>query len=271
MGRLNATSGIVLGAGNSFPKTMAKLQRPDLVPPGTRTLNIMDIGRHLADDDIDAAAARARYLQSQSRRRACRPEPHAEGPDARGPVPRRHRHRDDREHGSSAISCCLRRRTSSATTSIRAYGHHWLQRGEAAIPPVGDALPNTEIFRRLAARFGFDEPCFKAIRPRIDGRCNRRRHIRACAACARARSRSKEALRMSAADGRPLALFDNGDASDALGQGRAGLRHARRALGRRGAPRRLPASGDQAAAVADLAGLRQAHLLDLAGARRQAR
>ena len=24
------------------------------------------------------------------------------------------------------------------------------------------ALPNTEIFRRLAARFGFDEPCFKA-------------------------------------------------------------------------------------------------------------
>jgi hypothetical protein len=52
MGRLNATSGVVLGAGNSFPKTMAKLQRPDLLPPGTRTLNIMDIGRHLADEDI---------------------------------------------------------------------------------------------------------------------------------------------------------------------------------------------------------------------------
>jgi anaerobic selenocysteine-containing dehydrogenase len=52
MGRLNATSGIVLGASNSFPKTMAKLQRPDLVPAGTRTLNIMDIGRHLTEDDI---------------------------------------------------------------------------------------------------------------------------------------------------------------------------------------------------------------------------
>ena len=38
-----------------------------------------------------------------------------------------------------------------------AYGHHWLQRGEAAIPPVGEGLPNTEIFRRLAARFGFTE------------------------------------------------------------------------------------------------------------------
>ena len=30
------------------------------------------------------------------------------------------------------------------------------------IPPVGEALPNTEIFRRLAKRFGFTDPCFKA-------------------------------------------------------------------------------------------------------------
>src|SRR5437773_6693340 len=42
------------------------------------------------------------------------------------------------------------------------YGHHWLQRADAVIPPAGESLPNTEIFRRLAASFGFDEPCFKA-------------------------------------------------------------------------------------------------------------
>src|SRR5258705_10952143 len=29
-----------------------------------------------------------------------------------------------------------------------------------AIAPLGEALPNSEIFRRLAARMGFDEPCF---------------------------------------------------------------------------------------------------------------
>jgi len=39
---------------------------------------------------------------------------------------------------------------------------HWLQRAEPVIPPQGEALPNTEIFRRLAARFGFDDPIFKA-------------------------------------------------------------------------------------------------------------
>ena len=88
-----------------------------------------------------------------------------------------------------------------------AYGHHWLQRGEAAIPPVGEALPNTEIFRRLAARFGFEESCFKAtdrelMDEAIDGSDPRMRGIRP------SEIPVEEALRMSAADGRPLALFD---------------------------------------------------------------
>jgi anaerobic selenocysteine-containing dehydrogenase len=30
-----------------------------------------------------------------------------------------------------------------------------------AIAPVGESLPNTEVFRRLAARMGFAEPCFR--------------------------------------------------------------------------------------------------------------
>ncbi|MBL8998807.1 MAG: molybdopterin oxidoreductase family protein, partial [Gemmatimonadetes bacterium] len=53
LGRLDAASGIVLGAGNAFPRTPARLTRPDLLPPGgTRTLNILDIGRHLVHDDL---------------------------------------------------------------------------------------------------------------------------------------------------------------------------------------------------------------------------
>src|SRR5438093_5043343 len=41
--------GLVNGAGHAFPKTLARLQRPDFVPPGTRTLNIVDVGQHLLD------------------------------------------------------------------------------------------------------------------------------------------------------------------------------------------------------------------------------
>jgi anaerobic selenocysteine-containing dehydrogenase len=41
-----------------------------------------------------------------------------------------------------------------------AYGHAWLQRAEPVIPTVGDSLPNTEIFRRLARAFGFGDAMF---------------------------------------------------------------------------------------------------------------
>ena len=42
----------------------------------------------------------------------------------------------------------------------KSYGHLYMLANNAAIEPLGEALPNSEIFRRLAARMGFDEPCF---------------------------------------------------------------------------------------------------------------
>src|SRR5207253_2561820 len=44
LGKLGRSSGIVLGSRNAVPKTPSKLTRPDLIPPGTRTLNILDVG-----------------------------------------------------------------------------------------------------------------------------------------------------------------------------------------------------------------------------------
>jgi anaerobic selenocysteine-containing dehydrogenase len=88
------------------------------------------------------------------------------------------------------------------------YGHHWLQRAEPAIPPVGESLPNTEIFRRLAARFGFTEPCFTATDeelmddaldiadPRLGG-------VRP------SRIPTGKAMQMTTPDGKPLVLFEN--------------------------------------------------------------
>ncbi len=43
----------------------------------------------------------------------------------------------------------------------KSYGHLYALANNAAIAPVGEALPNSEIFRRLAARLGFEEPCFR--------------------------------------------------------------------------------------------------------------
>jgi len=43
----------------------------------------------------------------------------------------------------------------------KSYGHLYVLGNNPAIAPVGESLPNSEMFRRLAARMGFDEPCFK--------------------------------------------------------------------------------------------------------------
>ena len=42
-----------------------------------------------------------------------------------------------------------------------AYGHYYAQLARPAVAPPGEAKSNVEIFRLLAGRMGFDEPCFQ--------------------------------------------------------------------------------------------------------------
>lgn len=45
--------------------------------------------------------------------------------------------------------------------ALFSWGHHYLTYNEPAIAPIGEAKPNSEIFRLLAARLGFTDPCFR--------------------------------------------------------------------------------------------------------------
>lgn len=158
-GRLGA--GVFAKPGFAFPATPAKLQRPDLAPEGTRTLNIVDVPRHILKDDVDPPI-RAVFLYNhnavcthpdQNRLRAAllREELFIVGCDV------------EMNDSMSYADVILPAATHFEFDDIySAYGQAYLQRAEAVIPPVGDSLPNTEIFRRLAARFGFDDPIFKA-------------------------------------------------------------------------------------------------------------
>ncbi|TWT05821.1 molybdopterin-dependent oxidoreductase [Reyranella sp. CPCC 100927] len=207
MGKLSATSGIVLGASHAVPKTMAKLQRPDLMPAGTRTLNILDVGRHLERDDIDPPL-RALFIynhnplvvhadQNRLKRGLARDDIFLVGIEI---AMTESMHYCDVVLPSATHFEC--------DDLYGAYGHHWLQRAEAVIAPVGESLPNTEIFRRLARRFGFDDDCFAAsdsmlMDDAVDGSHPRLRGV------VPSRIPTSQALRMTAPDGRPLALFDN--------------------------------------------------------------
>ena len=153
--------GLVNGAGFAFPKTPRRLQRPDLVPPGTRTLNIIDVGAHLLDERLDPPikavfvynhnAVVVHPDQNRLRRGLLRDDLFVVGSDVAMT--------DSMRYADIVLPAATH---FEHPDLYPAYGTHWLQRAERVIPPQGEALPNVEIFRRLAARFGFTDPIFTA-------------------------------------------------------------------------------------------------------------
>lgn len=202
LGRLGNGSGLVLGASSAFRKTVAKLQRPDLAPAGTRTLNILDMGRHLAEDDIDPPL-RAVFIynhnplvvhpdQNRMRRGLAREDVFTVGLDVA------------MNESMAYCDIVLPGATHFEYSDLYAsYGHHWLQRAEAVIPPLGESLPNTEIFRRLATRFGFNDPCFAASDEALMDDAIDLGDIRPSTLS------TQHAMQMRGKDDKPLVLFEN--------------------------------------------------------------
>jgi anaerobic selenocysteine-containing dehydrogenase len=153
--------GLVNGASFAFAKNPRALQRPDLVPPGTRTINIVDAGRDLLDPDL-APPITALFVynhnplvvhpdQNRMRRALAREDLFVVGCDVVMT--------DSLAYADVVLPACSHFEHDDL---YPAYGTHWLQRAEPVIPRQHQALPNTEIFRRLAARFGFTDPAFAA-------------------------------------------------------------------------------------------------------------
>jgi len=157
LGRRGA--GILAKSGLSFPTTPEKLQRPDLIPSGTRMLNIVDVGRHLLNDDLDPPL-RSIFIynhnpiathpdQNRMIRALSRPELFITGIDVVMT--------DSMKYCDVILPAASHFEFDDIYGS---YGHSYLQRAEPVIPCVGESLPNTEIFRRLAKAFGYDDPMF---------------------------------------------------------------------------------------------------------------
>lgn len=156
-GRLGA--GVFAKPGLAVPKTPDRLQRPDLIPEGVRTFNIVDVGKALLDDALDPPI-QAVFIYNHN--------PVATHPDQA--TMRRGLAREDLfvcgadvAMTDSMAMCDVVLPAASHfeyADIYGAYGASYLQRAEPAIPCVGESAPNTEIFRRLAARFGYDDPLF---------------------------------------------------------------------------------------------------------------
>jgi anaerobic selenocysteine-containing dehydrogenase len=150
--------GALLSSSGTYPTDAAALERPDLIQGTPRTINMSAIGDALtraSDPPI-----RAIYVYNSN--------PVAVAPDSTRVVAGFSRpdlfcvvHEIFRTDTADYADILLPATTQLEQTDIHgSYGHLYVQANNPAIAPIGEALPNTEVFRRLAARMGFTESCF---------------------------------------------------------------------------------------------------------------
>jgi anaerobic selenocysteine-containing dehydrogenase len=151
--------GILLSTSGTFPINYAALQRADLIPSGTRTINMNELGKALTE--VDDPPVKALFVYGSN--------PAAVAPD----LERIHQGlmRDDlfvvvhEQFPTDTVEYAdivLPATTQLEQADIhKAYGQLYIAWNTPAIAPLGEAVPNTELFRRLAARMGFDDPCFR--------------------------------------------------------------------------------------------------------------
>ncbi len=159
-GNFGAPGAGVCDVSGYFPVDDDALTRPDLARSPVREFNVLDLPRHVADPG-DETPLKALFIynhnpvavhprQREMRAALLREDLFVVGADV------------SMTDSMACADVILPAATHLEYGDLHtAYGHHYLQRSAPVLPPVGEALSNTEMFRRLAARFGFDEPCFQ--------------------------------------------------------------------------------------------------------------
>jgi anaerobic selenocysteine-containing dehydrogenase len=150
--------GVLLSSSGTYPVDYFALERPDLIHGSPRTINMSAIGDALLD--ARDPPVRAIYVYNSN-------------PVAVAPESGKVRAGFARADLFCVVHEIFRTDTADfadillpATTQLEqidvhtSYGHLYTLANNKAIEPLGEALPNTEVFRRLAARMGFSEPCF---------------------------------------------------------------------------------------------------------------
>ncbi len=157
--------GLLLSNSGQFPIDKAALQRPDLLAGRSpRTLNMSTIGNHLLAEATDTFGPKVEALiVYNSNPVAVAPE---SGQVVKGfaredlfTVVLEHFQTDTADYADYVLP---------ATTQLEhwdvhpAYGHTDVLLNRPAIAPMGQAKPNTQIFRELAAHMHLTDSCFDA-------------------------------------------------------------------------------------------------------------
>jgi anaerobic selenocysteine-containing dehydrogenase len=152
--------GAILSTSKLYPFNTAALERPDLVPPGTRTINMNHLAEALAGE-LPGPPVRALFVYNAN--------PGAVNPDQRRVLEGLRRedlftvvHEQFQTDTADYADVLL-----PATTQLEhfdlhgSYGHMYVQANQPAIAPLGEAKCNTDVFRVLARAMGFETELFE--------------------------------------------------------------------------------------------------------------
>ena len=158
-----AAGGVQLSSSGTFRKNLAALQRPDLMARQPRTINMSTIGDDLLRPASPEFGPQIKALiVYNSNPVAVAPEsPKVAAGFAREDlftVVLEHFQTDTADYADIVLPATTQLEHTDAHS---AYGHLYMMANNPAIAPLGEAKPNTEIFRLLAARMGLDDPCFR--------------------------------------------------------------------------------------------------------------
>jgi len=153
----DAAGGVVLSTGDWYAMNHAALERADLIPNSPRTVNQSALGDALTAAD---PPVRAVYVYNNNPVAVC--------PDSQKVIAG-----FSREDLFTVVHEIFLTDTADyadivlpATTQLehydvhKSYGHLYVLANSPAIAPLGEAKPNSEVFRLLAARMGFQDACF---------------------------------------------------------------------------------------------------------------
>jgi len=155
--------GIQLSMSKSFQFNKDALMRPDLLPGPVRTINMIRLGDALntADAGVGGPPVKAIVVYNSN--------PAAVAPDRNAVV-----RGLSREDLFTVVLEHFQTDTADwadwllpATTQLEhwdvhfSYGHLYASLNRPAIAPMGEAKPNSEIFRLLAAKMGLDHPALR--------------------------------------------------------------------------------------------------------------
>lgn len=154
----DAAGGAVLMTSDFYGFNHRALERPDLIRGKPRTINLAALGDALTTAQPPVKAA---FVYNTNPVAVC--------PDSRKVIAG-----FSREDLFTVVHEIFQTDTADyadivlpATTQLehydihKSYGHMYVQASQPAIPPVGEAKPNAEVFRLLAARMGFDDSCLR--------------------------------------------------------------------------------------------------------------